>query len=503
MVNCFKIQVNGSDILLPKSSVIFKGDFGIVRAVTYNYVTDEKGTEEWEIPVMGIVNKKYECVTGFVAAFEVPKIHLFKSGIAVCQKYVDDTSEVNVINCNTGESISLGVQDYEVIDEDLIKIKACLEAYDIVGLYRPFQEEKVLFYNYIGDFNYRAEIGEEVAEAISLIYDEKGNIIDEISCYINKKGKEITPYKSRSLAQEFPNISFPELKIIIKSTLRGDIMDKMIVGINELIQYVKSVQYLSYDDFQRIIDSLDDNSFRRTLLEKVRDVIDKEKLLIKLSEFKEVYGIDRIVLVEDKGIKIEDTFVNSSGYRKVGFANVNDEIIGYERPNFGTNGLVEVRSLSIDPYIVEEGNFKTGDITRSLYMADFNLNIWNLPTKEERILKDISLEKVQLFRSIVESLYFDNGTVEVIVDNPNALYDDFMATYFSDGVMLDERGNSLEAKKSYSKVLVRDANYLVVSSGECKRLIVKENYLEQIYSLNDGSLNQMLDSIRNNGLRRN
>lgn len=502
MVNYFKVQANGTDILLSKNCVKFNGDFGIVRAITYNFVTDENGTEEYTIPLIGIINKDYENVTDFIAEFEVPKFDLFKNGMFVCKKYTDGTSVVYIIDCNIQEAISLGVQDYEVVEDGLIKIKTRLEAYNIVGLYRPFQKDKVLFYNYLGNFCFNEMFGEEVAEAISLVYDEHGNIIDEVSCYVNKRGKEVSCYKSKKLGQEFPKMNFSELKIIIKSTLRGDSLKKLVVNIADLINYVNSVKNLKYDDFQKVIEGLDDNSYRRVLLEHVRDVVDKEQLIAKLNMLKDKYGIVKICFIEDLEVKKEDTYNNSSRYRKVRFAKADENIVDYERPNFNTNGIIEVRSLSVDPYIVEEGDAITDDEFRTLCVSDLNLNIWNLPTIEENILEDIELERKRLFRNVVEGMFFFNGRVQLIERNPNRVYEEFASTYFSDGDVVDEKGNDLAFDKRYSKVLVRNANFVVISQDNSLKLIVLEDYLNYIYGIGDITLNQMIDTIRNNSTRK-
>lgn len=276
------------------------------------------------------------------------------------------------------------------------------------------------------------------------------------------------------------------------------------VSIEVLLGYIDKVKNLQYMDFQRLLLEAKDAS-ERLLLESIMLIMDRDKLIAKLKMIKEVYGIDRVVLINNESELVKErTYIVGSKYRKVTFSLGNSDIMLYERPDFKTNGVNEVRSMSIDPYIVEEGDYLTGEKTRVLYMRDLNLELWNLPVKEDKILKDIEQERLHLFRMIVEELYFFKGNVQVRVKNPNESYSTSYSTFRSDGQILDENGNSLNSDTRYTKVLVDNANYVVVASKDLSSisLVVKEEFLKEIYDLNDCGLTQMLNSILNKDLLR-
>ncbi len=59
------------------------------------------------------------------------------------------------------------------------------------------------YFNYIGEFSENKEYGKKVAEAVALIKDDTGNIIDELYCFIDEYGNVLSSYKERLLGLEF------------------------------------------------------------------------------------------------------------------------------------------------------------------------------------------------------------------------------------------------------------------------------------------------------------
>lgn len=228
------------------------------------------------------------------------------------------------------------------------------------------------------------------------------------------------------------------------------------------------------------------------ILEQVKYIVNFDYLLDRLKCLKEEYNVDDMNFIwRDSQEKVViDTFCSKVNYRAVVVPN--SEIVEpFRRCDFKTNGIVEHKLLNDEPFMVEEGDLLANQFKRTLFIYDFNLHRVSLPPKEG--LNSFSIKNFQdmMFRQLIEDLCFLDTEVNVILGEPNQLYNkDENVTWNADGYV------------SWIKNLypIQEANYLVrvkLEEDKIKKidLLVMEDYLKQIYEESSSDVKSLIDKL--------
>jgi hypothetical protein len=200
MNQSFSVFYSGMEFILPKSSVSFHGEYGLVSI----YVPITQDEQEYQVLFTGVVNPNFEIIIEFVPAYEVPKIDFFPNGKVVFQyNHVleDGTHVFNVYSgCIHNKHLKveddLQAKDYTVISEKVIKLNAIMSDGVAVSTLYDIEEKIPLtpYYHYIGEFTYNEKYQEEIAEADIFIID-KANVEHRLMFYINHKGEIVSSYE--------------------------------------------------------------------------------------------------------------------------------------------------------------------------------------------------------------------------------------------------------------------------------------------------------------------
>ncbi len=218
--NNFTVRVDGMELVLPKSSVNFVGDYGKIEA----YSMLDFGDEELLMMGVGVVNKKYEVVVNLVPKVVLDKLDILNEGIII-YRMLNEVGNYNVFMARYVDSVQverydLTASDYEIISEKFVKLKTVVGEYTLQAICNIKTLAVFEYFNYIGEYFVHEEWGMEVAEAVIFIYDDKGFILDEISCFIDKEGEIITNFYSRKMNVVFEETDLEKVKEKVLDNLK-------------------------------------------------------------------------------------------------------------------------------------------------------------------------------------------------------------------------------------------------------------------------------------------
>lgn len=225
MSQCFSAYYSDFEIILPKDRVKFKNGLGVVNV----YFNLEYNGVQYEQPLIGIVDYNYNFVMDLVPLFVVPKIDILSNNVIMKYNTLCDKDNFNyeVYSCKVNSynrlqvDINLGVNDFDVIDDNLILLKSIMDdCFSIVALYDVCTMELLTpFYSYIGNFKFNSQYNEEVANANYCVRDENYDILFIISFLINKNGKVVSSYVNSNTNDIYSNdLSIDEVVNIILET---------------------------------------------------------------------------------------------------------------------------------------------------------------------------------------------------------------------------------------------------------------------------------------------
>ena len=207
MSQCLTFKFEDAEISIPKRDIIFSHSYGVFEA---KYVKiDEKRITS--IALIGVVDKDYNIIN-LVPKYVMPKIVIFQGDIFVYHYNSNEDYENPSIslyrekypNLDETECDDLGPCDFKVINDEVIMLDGTSNGNRLCALYNVVTREALTpYFNYIGEFKENMEYGKKIAEAVALIKDDDGNIIDELSCFIDEYGNVLSSYKDRLLGLEF------------------------------------------------------------------------------------------------------------------------------------------------------------------------------------------------------------------------------------------------------------------------------------------------------------
>lgn len=215
-----------AEISIPKSDISFSHGYGVFEA---KYVKiDEK--KILSLALIGVVDKDYN-ILNLVPKYVMPKIAIFPGDIFVYHYNSNEDYENPSIslyrekypNLDETECDDLGPCDFKVINDEVIMFDGVGNGNRLCALYNVVTREALTpYFNYFGEFKESMEYGRKVAEAVALIKDDKGNIINEIYTTIDEFGTVLTSYKDRLFGLEFDG-DRPLIEVIeeVNKVIRG------------------------------------------------------------------------------------------------------------------------------------------------------------------------------------------------------------------------------------------------------------------------------------------
>ncbi len=192
MKKCFLMEIEGYELILPKDSVKFKGDIGLVNAY-YNFVYEG---HEFNVPLVGAVNRKYETILGLVPRERIKNISVLENclifsvynenDVACTFLFKKENDELNQYLCP--------FLNFEVINDRLIKAKMINDDEELELLFDVVSNEQIsAFYHRIGSFYVDQERGDMVAIATYILPYENERY-NQIETLINLNGEVVAPY---------------------------------------------------------------------------------------------------------------------------------------------------------------------------------------------------------------------------------------------------------------------------------------------------------------------
>lgn len=207
MSKFFSFKYEDLEISMPKSDVKFNYGYGVFEA---SYVNIDSGML-YALDLIGIVDEEFN-VINLAPKYIMPKIVVFPNDIFIFQYnstesldnpqislYREKYPDIDETECD-----NLGPCDFKVVSDEVIMLDGIGNGNRLCALYNVVTREALTpYFNYIGEFKENTNYGKKVAEAVALIKDDNGNIIDELSCIIDLDGNVLSGYKTRVSGLEF------------------------------------------------------------------------------------------------------------------------------------------------------------------------------------------------------------------------------------------------------------------------------------------------------------
>lgn len=207
MSKYFSFNFEDADITVPRSAVKFKNGYGVFEAL---YVkTDNERV--YSVDLIGIVDEELK-VLNIAPKYVMPRIEIFPNDIFIYHYNSTESMDNPQIslyrekypNIDETECDDLGPCNFKVVSEEVIMLDGIGNGNRLCALYNVVTREALTpYFNYIGEFKENPEYNREVAEAISLIRDNDGNIIASIRCIIGSYGNVLSSYKEEISGLEF------------------------------------------------------------------------------------------------------------------------------------------------------------------------------------------------------------------------------------------------------------------------------------------------------------
>lgn len=207
MSKLFSFKYEDLEITMAKSTVKFNYGYGLFEATFFNSVEGML----YALDLIGIVDEDYN-VINLKPKYVMPKVVVFPNDIFVfLYNSTESLDNPQIILCREKypnvdgrEFDNLGKCDFKVINDEVIMLDGMSGENRLCVLYNVVTREVLTsYFNYIGEFSENKEYGKKVAEAVALIKDDTGNIIDELYCFIDEYGNVLSSYKERLLGLEF------------------------------------------------------------------------------------------------------------------------------------------------------------------------------------------------------------------------------------------------------------------------------------------------------------